>query len=109
MNGRGIPTTGKSPIVMEILMNTCMNRQHATQYPYTRIDRSVCFSALCIILSIRVKNSASKPNDPKNPHSSPMVQKMKSVLCSGTNLNLVCVPWRYPLPEKPPDPMAILD
>ena len=34
---------------------------------------------------------------------------MKSVLCSGTKLNLVCVPWRKPLPVRPPEPMAILD
>ena len=31
---------------------------------------------------------------PKKPHSSPMVQKMKSVLCSGTNPRVVWVPLR---------------
>ena len=46
---------------------------------------------------------------PTNPHSSPTVQKIKSVLCSGTKSNLVCVPFRKPFPKKPPDPIAILD
>ena len=38
------------------------------------------------------------PADPKNPSSSPTVQKMKSVSCSGTNFSLVCVPLRKPFP-----------
>ena len=37
---------------------------------------------------------------PTNPHSSPTVQKMKSVLCSGTKLNFVCVPCKKPFPQK---------
>ena len=44
---------------------------------------------------------------PRKPHSSPMVQKMKSVLCSGTNPNVVWVPFRNPLPKRPPEPIAI--
>ena len=46
---------------------------------------------------------------PMNPHSSPTVQKIKSVLCSGTKLNFVWVPCKYPLPKNPPEPIAILD
>lgn len=46
--------------------------------------------------------------EPTNPCSSPMVQKMKSVSCSGTYFNLVCVPLRKPFPNNPPEPMAIL-
>ena len=37
-----------------------------------------------------------------------MVQKIKSVLCSGTKSNLVCVPSKKPLPCNRPEPMAIL-
>ena len=47
--------------------------------------------------------------EPKKPHSSPIVQKMKSVLCSGTKSNLVCVPSKKPFPKKPPEPIAIFD
>ena len=46
---------------------------------------------------------------PTKPHSSPTVQNIKSVLCSGTKLNLVWVPCRNPFPNKPPEPIAILD
>jgi len=42
-------------------------------------------------------------------NSSPSVQKIKSVCCSGTKSNLVWVPSRYPFPNSPPDPIAILD
>jgi hypothetical protein len=47
--------------------------------------------------------------EPTNPHSSPTVQKIKSVLCSGTKLFFVCVPCKKPLPQKSPEPIAILD
>ena len=58
---------------------------------------------------IRIANSTTTVRLPRKPHSSPTVQKMKSVLCSGTKLNLVCVPSRKPLPLKPPEPIAIFD
>ena len=37
-----------------------------------------------------------------------MVQKIKSVLCSGTKLNLFWVPPKNPFPKNPPEPIAIL-
>ena len=46
---------------------------------------------------------------PQKPSSSPIVQKIKSVSCSGTYFNLVCVPFKKPFPHKPPDPIAIFD
>ena len=55
--------------------------------------------------------------EPTKPHSSPTVQNIKSVLCSGTKLNfvvLICIKTfayfhRSPTPKKPPEPIAILD
>ena len=47
-------------------------------------------------------------DEPTKPHSSPTVQNIKSVSCSGTKLNLVCVPFKNPLPKTPPEPIAIL-
>ena len=50
-----------------------------------------------------------KNEDPKNPNSSPITEKIKSVLCMGTKLSPVCVPFKNPLPKNPPEPIAILD
>ena len=80
----------------------------AIEYAYIRLNLLRCRSATA---TIRIKNHINPPttnNEPKKPHSSPTVQKIKSVLCSGTKLNLVCVPCKKPLPENPPEPMAIL-
>ena len=52
-------------------------------------------------------SSVSTTTEPRNPHSSPTVQKMKSVCFSGTNPYLIWVPSRKPLPQKLPEPMAI--
>ena len=62
-----------------------------------------------MILKSRDPKTTRKNKLPKNPHSSPTVQNIKSVLCSGTKSNLVWVPFRNPLPKNPPDPIAILD
>ena len=55
-----------------------------------------------------VKKRRSTAAEPMKPSSSPTVQKMKSVSCSGTYLSLVCVPFMKPFPSRPPEPMAIL-
>ena len=39
----------------------------------------------------------------------PKTEKIKSVLCFGTKSYLACVPFRNPLPKKPPAPIAIFD
>ena len=39
--------------------------------------------------------------EPMKPCSSPMVQNIKSVSCSGTYFSLVWVPLRNPLPVSP--------
>ena len=43
------------------------------------------------------------------PHSSTKVVKMKSVCFSGRKFSDDWVPFRKPLPNVPPEPMAILD
>lgn len=89
MNGRGIPITGANPIVIPIFIAKCINRIDATPYPYILQNDDLCLSARLIILISSSINNVIKIETPKNPHSSPMVQKMKSVLCSGTKSNLV--------------------
>ena len=53
------------------------------------------------------KNNSNTPAAPTKPSSSPTVQNMKSVSCSGTNLSFVCVPFKKPFPFSPPEPIAI--
>ena len=46
---------------------------------------------------------------PKNPVSSAKTEKIKSVCFSGRKLSRLWVPANNPLPQNPPDPIAILD
>ena len=46
---------------------------------------------------------------PTNPHSSEITEKMKSVCCWGRKFRPLWVPWRKPLPARPPEPIAIFD
>lgn len=109
ISGNGIPITGNNPIVIPILTAKWKNNMDATAYPYIRLNFDRCRSARIIIRIIKPIIKTITRVLPTKPHSSPTVQKIKSVLCSGTNLNLVCVPFKNPLPANPPEPMAILD
>jgi len=97
-----------NPSVMPTLMEKWKKMMDATPYPYKRLNFDRCRSARNTILEINVMNRAITRNCPWS-HSSPTVQKIKSVLCSGTKLYFVCVPWRNPLPQNPPEPMAMRD
>ena len=46
---------------------------------------------------------------PKRPNSSPITEKIKSEWLSGIKSNWLWVPDKYPLPTKPPEPIAVLD
>ena len=45
---------------------------------------------------------------PRNPHSSAMTARMKSVCWTGRKRSWLWVPLRKPFPENPPEPTAIL-
>ena len=77
--------TGIKPMVMPMFMNKCMKMQLATQYPYILVKFSLLLSASDIIRQIMKTYTRMTAKQPTKPHSSPTVQKMKSVLCSGTN------------------------
>ena len=77
------------------------NTQHAIAVYSSELERL----SLCQVYQSQYQRQEEQQN--RNPSSSPTVQKMKSVSCSGTNLSLVWVPFRNPLPCKPPEPMAI--
>ena len=57
-----------------------------TPYAYMRVKLDRWRSAMIKILSNRKVNKKITKALPKNPHSSPTVQKIKSVSCSGTKL-----------------------
>ena len=73
-------------------------------------ENKVC-AAMAIIMpreiSKKYKNNNTKL--PINPHSSENTAKIKSVCFSGINSKCVCVPFKNPLPESPPEPMAMVD
>ncbi len=52
--------------------------------------------------------SASSSSTPIRPSSSEYTAKMKSVCASGRKSSLAWVPSSQPLPNRPPEPMAIL-
>src|SRR5664280_2345236 len=84
-------------------------RIDTTQYPYILEKPERCRSASMISRKSRnIYIPISNP-EPKKPHSSPTVQKIKSELCLGTNLNFVWVPCRKPFPAIPPEPIEIID
>ena len=59
-------------------------------------------SALVIIRIIRNEKITIVERVPINPHSSPIVLKIKSVCCLGTKFPLVWVPSKKPVPKNPP-------
>ena len=73
------------------------------------LNKFLCKSALLEILNIKKTYTKIIKDEPANPHSSPTVEKIKSVCCWGTNLPLVWEPFKKPSPKNPPDASAILD
>ena len=61
-----------------------------------------------IILTSREMYNIINTIHPENPHSSAKTQKIKSVFCSGTclNLSLLKVPFKNPFPKISPEPTA---
>ena len=99
----GLPNVGKSTLFNALTQAGI----ESANYPFCTIEPNI---GVVPVNDIRLGQLAKiVKNEPINPHSSPIVQKIKSVLCSGTKLNFVCVPFKNPLPNKPPEPIAIFD
>lgn len=96
-------------MVMPILIIKWNSRMPATPKPYILEKADRCRSDNDMIRIISIVNTIITNEDPRNPHSSPTVQKIKSVSCSGTKLYFVCVPCKKPFPVNPPEPIAIFD
>ena len=98
---------GMSPQVMPMfssIWNSHIPTMHMTMsMPNRSLDE------LAIRKHIRMSDTyrASRAATPKNPSSSASTQKMKSVGASGKKPCVDCVAFKSPLPNSPPDPMAI--
>ena len=107
MRGNGIPTIGRRPVTMQILIivDSNMGRSKPAQ---KSCKKGLLRRAIEImILKNNIAYSKITNNAPARPHSSHKTEKIKSVLLSGKNNNLFCVPFKNPLPKKPPEPIEI--
>ena len=108
-NGSGIPVMGMRLIVMPTLMMTCTNQLPARPKATRLAKESLARVATRMIRRNRKRKRTNAVVTPRNPSSSPTTAKMKSVCCSGRNASRFCVPCVYPLPVRPPEPIAIRD
>src|SRR6266850_492452 len=65
-------------------------------------------SAMLVMRRKSIRKSARATVTPMKPSSSPTTAKMKSVCCSGRNASRFCGPARNPLPNSPPEPIALV-
>ena len=79
-----MPITGIIPIAIPILINTWKKIIKAMQYPKTLENTDRCRSAMFKTRKSKKVYNPITTKQPINPHSSPIVEKIKSVLCSGT-------------------------
>ena len=67
-------------------------------------DKYDCF----IICTIKYPNTIRMTDIVINPNSSPITDNIKSDSCTGKNFKWVWVPSPQPLPNNPPEPIAVL-
>ena len=68
---------------MPILIEKWLKKIPKKLYPKILENFDLCLSLIIIIRIIKKTNSNIETKEPKNPISSPIAQKIKSVLCSG--------------------------
>ena len=81
MKGSGMPVMGTSPMVMAMFTNTCTVNSTVTPMAIKVPNRSLAEPAMRMPLN---KTNANRPRTvmlPRNPFSSAMTEKMKS-LCA---------------------------
>ena len=98
---------GMSPQSMPMFSRIWNNHMPTTHMTMVMPNRSLEAPAMRKLIKTRPAYKASSAITPKNPSSSASTQKMKSVGASGRMPSVCCVPWNRPLPNRPPDPMAI--
>ena len=105
--GRGIPVTGPNPIVINKLIIIWNKKVEAI--PITIRDSKLVLAIVAVLISflIKKKNKNKTIMHPTKPNSSPKALNIKSVCCSGINCKLVSLPCSKPVPNNPPEPIAI--
>ncbi len=89
INGSGIPTTGSSPTTIDKLIMRLAAKVKLIP-PITNLQNlSLALSARYKHLIKIKKYRLRSKNTPKNPNSSPMTEKIKSVFVSGKKFNCV--------------------
>ncbi len=83
MNGIGTPVTGHDDVTTPTLMNACTQIMLTQPIASKKPKRSGAASAMRIARCANTTKSTTISAVPSNPSSSPMIEKMKSVYCSG--------------------------
>ena len=94
---------------MPTFTSTCTNQLASSPNATRLLKESLARSAIFVTRRKSSRKRANARVTPMKPSSSPTTAKMKSVCCAGRNANRFCVPSVYPLPNHPPEPMAICD
>merc|ERR1711991_495726 len=82
--GRGSPTTGRSPITIDIFIIAAKKKLEIKPYARTLLKKSRLnlFAMLYVIEVITIINPTTE-SVPRKPNSSPNIEKIKSVCFSG--------------------------
>ena len=68
-----MPTVGNIPITIEMFIVKWKNIIAIAEYEKILWNKFVCFAVLSDILNNKMTNNEITTNEPKNPHSSPIV------------------------------------
>ena len=109
INGNATPTTGKIPIVIDILIRN--SKKILKDNTNKIILLKTCVSLYVFRTGIKnmIKKSEINNIDPVKPNCSEKIAKTKSVSFSGRKSKLLWEPSKKPFPLSPPEPIAILD
>lgn len=109
INGKGIPTTGSKPTTIHKFIIKLAAKVRLSP-PITNLQNlSLALNAKYRHLNNINKYMLSNNSTPRNPNSSPITEKIKSVSVSGRKFKCVCDPSPKPFPNNPPEPIATLD
>ena len=104
-----MPVIGIRLSVMPTFTSTCTNQLASRPNATRLLNESLERSAILVTRRNSSMNSERASATPTKPSSSPTTAKMKSVCCAGRKASRFCVPCVNPLPNHPPDPIAICD
>lgn len=101
MNGSGKPVGGTRPVTTAIFKNTCINTKEPIPAESKAPNLSGAFFEVLIIHKNIKTNKKITNNAPTNPHSSAIIEKIKSDSANGKN-KYFCLELNNPTPNTPP-------